>query len=173
LLAVMGRDEDGANAVEFALLLPILVVLLFGILFGGILLNQHLSVTQAAREGARFGATLAVVDSDEDGEPDPDWFADVRSRTLRGSTGAHTAGSDIICVWFVTAGGTVIEDTVGNVNPPCGSDPPGEPPTDDDGDRVVVFVQQPAVLELVLYSFDTTLSSRAVARHEGGIAEAP
>ena len=169
----MGRDEDGANAVEFALLLPILIVLLFGILFGGILLNQHLSVTQAAREGARFGATLAVVDDDENGEPDAAWFADVRSRTLRGSTGTLTTGSDVICVWFVTAGGTSIADEAGNANPPCGSDPPGEPPTGDDGDRVVVYVQQPAVLELVLYSFDTTLSSRAVARHEGGIPEAP
>jgi Flp pilus assembly protein TadG len=47
------RDERGAAAVEFALVLPLLVVILFGILeFGRALHISHV-VTDAAREGAR------------------------------------------------------------------------------------------------------------------------
>jgi Flp pilus assembly protein TadG len=46
-------SERGAAAVEFALVLPILVLILFGVIeFGGVY-NAQLMVTGAAREGAR------------------------------------------------------------------------------------------------------------------------
>ena len=48
--------ERGAVAVEFALVLPVLVILLFGILDFGRLLNAQETLTQAAREGARLAA---------------------------------------------------------------------------------------------------------------------
>jgi Flp pilus assembly protein TadG len=51
------RCEDGAVAVEFALLLPILVALLLGIMEFSLVLNTQLTLTNAAREGAR---TVAV-----------------------------------------------------------------------------------------------------------------
>ena len=47
------RDEDGAAAVEFALLLPLLVLLLFGIIQFGIAFNARIQATNAAREAAR------------------------------------------------------------------------------------------------------------------------
>jgi Flp pilus assembly protein TadG len=47
-----GSDE-GAAAVEFALLLPILLLLVFGIIDFGRLLNEQITLTEAAREGAR------------------------------------------------------------------------------------------------------------------------
>jgi Flp pilus assembly protein TadG len=49
------RDR-GAVAVEFALLLPVLLLLLFGIIDFGRLLNAQLVITQAATEGARLQA---------------------------------------------------------------------------------------------------------------------
>ena len=50
-----GKSEKGAIAVEMAILLPILVLLLFGsIEFGALLYNKHV-VTNASREGARAG----------------------------------------------------------------------------------------------------------------------
>ena len=55
-----GRGEDGAAAVEFALLLPLLVVLLFGFIQFGIAFNTRIQATNAAREGAR----MAVVGID-------------------------------------------------------------------------------------------------------------
>jgi hypothetical protein len=47
------RADDGAAAVEFAMLLPILLLLVFGIVDFSRLLNVQLNLTEAAREGAR------------------------------------------------------------------------------------------------------------------------
>jgi len=49
------RDR-GAAAVEFALLLPMLLLLVFGIIDFGRALNAQITLTQAAREGARLDA---------------------------------------------------------------------------------------------------------------------
>src|SRR5579859_1395033 len=49
------RDR-GAAAVEFALLLPLLLLLIFGIIDFGRALNAQITLTQAAREGARMAA---------------------------------------------------------------------------------------------------------------------
>jgi Flp pilus assembly protein TadG len=60
-----GQPRDrGAAAVEFALLLPVLILLLFGIVEFGRALNAQITITQAAREGARLaslGTALATV----------------------------------------------------------------------------------------------------------------
>jgi len=48
--------DRGAAAVEFALLLPLLLLLLFGIIDFGRALNAQITITQAAREGARLEA---------------------------------------------------------------------------------------------------------------------
>jgi Flp pilus assembly protein TadG len=50
------RDERGAVAVEFAILVPLLVVILFGITAVGIALFRMVNYTSAAREGARYAA---------------------------------------------------------------------------------------------------------------------
>ena len=52
-----GRLADrGAAAVELALLLPVLLLLVFGIVDFGRALNAQITLTQAAREGARLVA---------------------------------------------------------------------------------------------------------------------
>lgn len=52
------KREEGAAAVEFALLLPLLMMILFGIIeFGLVLFNQEV-ITNASREGARFGIVI-------------------------------------------------------------------------------------------------------------------
>ena len=50
------KNEKGASAVEFALILPILVMLVFGIFQFGIAYNNYITITHAAREGARLAA---------------------------------------------------------------------------------------------------------------------
>lgn len=51
------RDkEKGANLVEFALLAPLLFLLLFGIIEFGWVFSQNLDVRHGAREGARLAA---------------------------------------------------------------------------------------------------------------------
>lgn len=49
-------DKSGQSLVEFALILPLLVLLLYGLAEFGFLLYGHVQVTNAAREGARAGS---------------------------------------------------------------------------------------------------------------------
>lgn len=52
-----GRSrEDGAAAVELALVLPLLLLLVFGIIDFGRLFNAQITLSAAAREGARWAA---------------------------------------------------------------------------------------------------------------------
>lgn len=48
-------DERGVAAAEFALLLPVLLTILFGIIEFGMIMYSREIVTNAAREGARAG----------------------------------------------------------------------------------------------------------------------
>lgn len=50
------RDERGQSATEFALVLPILCLLLFGVIQFGILYNNYVTLTDAVRAGARKAA---------------------------------------------------------------------------------------------------------------------
>ncbi|AMB41237.1 pilus assembly protein TadE [Paenarthrobacter ureafaciens] len=52
----MERKERGAVAIEMAILLPLLLLILIGIIEFGRVLNVQVSLTQAAREGARYAA---------------------------------------------------------------------------------------------------------------------
>lgn len=53
---IFRRREDGANLVEFALLAPFLLLLLFGMIEFAWLFSQNLDVRHGAREGARLAA---------------------------------------------------------------------------------------------------------------------
>jgi Flp pilus assembly protein TadG len=52
---MMLRDEKGAAMVEFALILPLLIMLLFGSIEFGLLMYNKQVITNASREGARAG----------------------------------------------------------------------------------------------------------------------
>jgi len=52
----LGKNERGQSAVEFALVLPILIIILLGIVEFGWFLNAKITITSAAREGARVYA---------------------------------------------------------------------------------------------------------------------
>ncbi len=54
------RNQSGAAVVEFAVILPILVALAFGIIEFSILLYDKAMVTNASREGARVGIVFTV-----------------------------------------------------------------------------------------------------------------
>jgi Flp pilus assembly protein TadG len=61
------KRERGAVAVEMAVVLPLLLMLLLGIVEFGRAYNVQISLTQAAREGARFAA---IHHGDSDFEAD-------------------------------------------------------------------------------------------------------
>lgn len=50
------RSERGQALAEFALVLPLLVLLLFGVIQFGIVFNNYVALTDAVRAGAREGA---------------------------------------------------------------------------------------------------------------------
>ncbi len=57
------RSEDGATLVEFALIMPLLVLLLFGIIDFARYFYAASSVNSAARESARFGSIVGPDDA--------------------------------------------------------------------------------------------------------------
>jgi len=62
------KEHKGASAVEFALVLPLLLIILFGVIeFSIIMYDKHM-ITNASREGARQGI---VFRSAADGTYDP------------------------------------------------------------------------------------------------------
>ena len=61
------KDQNGGAVVEFAIILPLLIALLFGIVEFGLLLYNKQIITNACREGARAGIvsrTPRLPDSD-------------------------------------------------------------------------------------------------------------
>lgn len=63
IIKKMKNTEDGVAAVEFAIVLPILLLLLFGIIEFSVIFYNKAMITNASREGARAGI---VYDWDED-----------------------------------------------------------------------------------------------------------
>jgi Flp pilus assembly protein TadG len=57
------KGERGQNLVEFALVLPIFLVLVFGIVDFGMGLKAWIQVTNAAREAARYAAVTCATDA--------------------------------------------------------------------------------------------------------------
>lgn len=92
----MRRGEKGAVAVELALLLPILMLLLFGIIEFGIIFNRYTSVAHAAREGVRQLSVGGSAVTDE-----------IEAET-KATDSAPDLGPDIVCDGTVaSAGGDV------------------------------------------------------------------
>ena len=96
-----GRGDGGAALVEFAIILPLLAMLVFGMLTGGMVMNRKLSLTHATREAARYGATVPI---DQLGTPDA-WAEHVRDVAVERSGGVLEAAQ--ICVSLMD--GTTVE----------------------------------------------------------------
>ena len=58
------RSERGAAAVEFAIVLPLLAAVLFGIMEFSLIMYDKALITSASREGARFGSLYKTARPD-------------------------------------------------------------------------------------------------------------
>jgi len=58
------RCDDGAELIEFALVFPLLLLVLFGIIDFGLLFQRYEAVTNAAREGARVAVLPGYAQAD-------------------------------------------------------------------------------------------------------------
>jgi Flp pilus assembly protein TadG len=59
------RNERGAELIEFALILPLILILLMGIFDFGLAFQRYEVITNAAREGARLGSLQAAYSDDD------------------------------------------------------------------------------------------------------------
>jgi Flp pilus assembly protein TadG len=86
------RDEEaGAELIEFALVVVLLVTLLYGIVFFGLTLGAKVTITQASADGARSSivapsVALAVSDAQNQALSDLGWMA-----------GSLTCGTTVLC----------------------------------------------------------------------------
>lgn len=154
----MRRDELGVAAVEFALVLPVLVMLLFGVTTTGLAYNDHLSISNAAREGARLGAAL-------DYSTNPSgWATSVQSRVQQvyfNAASSLPAGE--VCVALVASDGTVLANTSGYTTS-CGPVPPSPAAMASGSCVVKVWVTKPAQISLVIVpDMNFTIGAQSVS----------
>jgi Flp pilus assembly protein TadG len=106
LIEEADKQERGSALLEFAVVLPILLALLVGIVTSGAALNRSNSLNNAARETARFGATLPADNLTW-------WLNEVADVAVEAATGDLADGTDgrYVCVAFVYPDGTVPADS--------------------------------------------------------------
>jgi Flp pilus assembly protein TadG len=61
MLRSLARDSKGQELVEYALTLPILMLLVLGIVEFGVAIFAYNTIANAAREGARVGAVVPIL----------------------------------------------------------------------------------------------------------------
>jgi hypothetical protein len=122
------KDERGASLVEFALLLPVLALILFGIIDFGTLYNNYQSVRQGARDSMRQ-AVVAIPQSPP-------------SCTVQGGnvTASGTDAYNLVCYTKARVGlGDQTRVRILWKGPPSGNDVTAFPA----GNPVMVCVQYP------------------------------
>jgi Flp pilus assembly protein TadG len=105
---LLHRSDDGAAAVEFALLFPIFAMLVFGTISAGFAFSRQINITQSAREASRYGSTLSVLASHNtggvnDGTADT-WLSNVDAATTAAAGTGTFAGYTSRCVALVLNG---------------------------------------------------------------------
>jgi Flp pilus assembly pilin Flp len=159
------RDDRGAALVEFALIFPLLAMFLFGIFSGGLVLNRRMAISQAAREGARYGATVPFDQCTPttlcDGKT---WVALVRDHTVARSQGVARASD--VCVALVEGPGSnpvAISASHSTKSPvdACFTDN-----SSDQGRRVQVQIRRADTIELLLTDVPVNTNARSVSKLE-------
>lgn len=156
---------------EFALILPLVMMLILGMFTGGLAYNQKLSVTQAAREGARYGATVPVKQMFTGPRP---WAEGIADLVVERAAGDLADNKQVVCVALVegprNAPTVVPADPAGNVHvwkPGADACPFAEGgSTDNPGRRVQVAIKRPGEIELLVSKINLSITSRANAQYE-------
>jgi Flp pilus assembly protein TadG len=145
-----GWGERGGVLVEFVIIFPIAIALALGIVSYGSAHSQKLALTNAAREGARYGATLPASTAN--------WLQNVEDVTVASATGDLDVGVPGRSICVALNNGSGWTSTTGN---PCFAD--GRPATEA---RVQVLVTRTGSLDAFFFSKAVNLSGRAVVRFE-------
>jgi Flp pilus assembly protein TadG len=161
-----GRGDDGAALVEFALVFPLLVFLVFAIFGAGVVLDQRLSVTQASREGARYGATVPIDQCTPAANCSGlTWAELVQDVTADRSGGAVTA--EHICVALVQGSGSAPVVIGSGFSTATGGGACYVDSSADTGKRVQVKIVLPTQVEAAVMTIPIALDAEALTRFEG------
>lgn len=105
------KSENGAVLVEFVIVFPLLIILIFGTIEFGILLYNKAVLTNASREGAREGV-IYVHKSGADGTLDTaDDIYHPSSQNIRDKVKAYAQ------THLITFGDDILEDNDITINP--------------------------------------------------------
>jgi Flp pilus assembly protein TadG len=83
------RAQHGQGLVEFAMLLPVLIILMFAIFDFGLAMNHRVVISNAAREAARYAATGQAPDN-------------VKARAVQQSEGLIASADDVSVTYYDT-----------------------------------------------------------------------
>ncbi len=158
--------------VELAIVLPLIVMLVVGMVSAAVAYNHQLSLSHAAREGGRFAATLPVSNY----ASIDNWLDVVAQAAGEDSSGTLDPGvpGRYVCVAYVhpdgvlaadstrrrveTSGGPVYTDAT------CFTD--GRPSSER---RVQVEVRRDTDFSVAFFSTTLTLDAEGVSRFEAGV----
>jgi Flp pilus assembly protein TadG len=161
------ESERGAALVEFALVLPLVLMLAFGVITAAISYNHKIDLTHAAREGARYGATLAQLQCT--GSPNPcgtkTWAQVVQAVVVQRALGDVTAAD--VCVALVTGNPGTQLATGFSVNSPNADGTCYSDGNDDPGKRVQVAIRKIGdQIDGIVFKIPVTVTSQATAKFE-------
>lgn len=154
-----GHGERGTGLVELALILPLVMALLLGIFSGGSAYFRKISLVDAVRDGARYGASLK---HDAASGGIAQWRQNVKNRVVELSDG-HLTVADV-CAELVTPTGS---NTTCGIGDPTGS--ASDPTVLAPASLVKVSVSKVTNMEFVFFTATPTLTAKAVARYERDI----
>jgi len=119
------RSQQGQTMTEFALVLPVLALILFAVIQFGIVFNNYITLTDATRAGARKAAV-----SRQDANRNSDVVTAVRS-SASGLTASKLSVPPPTSTWNSGDDVTVTDGGMGG--PPFGDGGMGGPPFGDGG----------------------------------------
>lgn len=165
-------DDSGAVLVEFALILPILTMLLLGLVSGAIAWNENLALSQGARVAGRRAVTTPLPTPLDAVSMSP-WLDAVADQAVEASEGkmADTVSGRAVCVAYVYPAGTATDQTFNREVTGSGAPTYGTTPCFDDGQgdterRVQVVLARDAILDIGIRRLALTLRRQVVYRFE-------
>ena len=164
------RTDRGSTLVEFALILPVIIILSFGTITAGMAYTRQLTISDATSQTARYAATL-----DRSAYASTDLFLDAvyaRLMTVDDDELTTTATSRNICIAYVFVSSAGVSSTRSRTvtstetatysNTSCYTD--NLPATGDR--RIQISVSRGDTIDIVFRRFNVTLRRQVAVRYE-------
>ena len=167
----MRRGGDrGAAVIEFAIVMPVIVMLMLGLTSGAAAWNESQAMSHGGQVAGRYAATLPLP---ADSAEMDDWLDDIIDRAVSASEGEMSTGTAdrSICVAYVDPAGSSPDNTVSRRIDAAGVRTLGTSECFADGQgstvkRVQVLMERSSFIELGLRRQSFHISRTVVFRYE-------